>query len=510
MSENPAPEQGLGDSPGTRSSEPGPPVDGGWASRSGAPSPWAPTQEAQDAGSVPAPGPAAGPGAVAPGPSAPGPPVAGPPLSPPEGSPPSGTPRPPDLEEPTTPGSPPYPPPGAGPLPPPAWRDVTATASATPWGEHAPVSAPVPAPGPSPRRRTLMAAAACGALAGALVAGILVNVIRDDPTTGGPRVNFSSNTSKIARPGDVQEILARVEPAVVAIRTRTLSLGDFLRPVPGEGAGTGFVIGEDGIIVTNNHVVAGAQSIEVVFGNDRKMPARVLGRDPTTDLAVVKVDASGLPVAALGNSDVLRVGDDVIAIGNALALEGGPTVTRGIVSAKDRTIVAENGTRLEHVIQTDTAINPGNSGGPLVNSAGEVVGINTAVAGDAQNIGFSIAITQAKPIFDELRQGTARTRPFLGVNMFDMTPALAEELGLGQTSGALVVEVTEGSGAEVGGIRPRDVIVEIDGKKVENASDVTAIVREHKPGDRLKITVMRDKDRQTLDVRLGERPVDVG
>jgi S1-C subfamily serine protease len=172
--------------------------------------------------------------------------------------------------------------------------------------------------------------------------------------------------------------------------------------------------------------------------------------------------------------------------------------------------VADNGTRLEHVIQTDTAINPGNSGGPLVNSDGEVVGINTAVAGDAQNIGFSIAISQAKPIIDELRQGTARTRPFLGVNMFDMTPALGEQLGIGQTAGALVVEVTEGSGAEVGGIRPRDVIVEIDGKKVENASEVTAIVRQHKPGDQLKVTVMRDKDRKTLDVRLGERPVDVG
>jgi serine protease Do len=397
----------------------------------------------------------------------------------------------------------------AGP-PPPAWRDVTTPPPEpeawTGWGEQVPPPAPRP---PSPRRGLLTAAVA-GALVGAVVAGVLVTVLRDDGAASGPTVTFSSNTSKIARPADIQGILAKVQPAVVSIQTRTLSLGDFLRPVPGEGAGTGFVISEDGVIVTNNHVVDRVQSIEVVFGNDRKMPARVLGRDPTTDLAVVKVDASGLPVAALGNSDALRVGDDVVAIGNALALEGGPTVTRGIVSARDRTIVAENGIRLEHVIQTDTAINPGNSGGPLVNSAGEVVGINTAVAGDAQNIGFSIAVNAAKPIIEQLRQGTARTRPFLGVNMFDMTPALAEELGLGETSGALVVEVTEGSGAEVGGIRPRDVIVDIDGKKVEQASDVTTIVRGHKPGDRLKITVMRDKDRQTLDVRLGERPVGVG
>jgi serine protease Do len=499
MTDNAVPGPPVGDTPDNRGSEPGRPLDGGRGTEPAAPSPWAPTQESDVRGSTPeppgtTPDPAAvapDPAAVAPDPAAPEWSTLGPPLSPPE-----------------APGAPLGQAAGAGSLPPPAWRDITATAPT--WGEHLAVSAPPPATALPPRRRALLTAAASGALAGALVAGILVGVLRDDNAGGSPRVTFSTNTSKIARPTDIQGILARVEPAVVAIRTRTLSLGDFLRPVPGEGAGTGFVIGEDGVIVTNNHVVAGAQSIEVVFGNDRKMPARVLGRDPTTDLAVLKVDASGLAVAALGNSDVLRVGDDVVAIGNALALEGGPTVTRGIVSAKDRTIVAENGTRLEHVIQTDTAINPGNSGGPLVNSAGEVVGINTAVAGDAQNIGFSIAISQAKPIIDELRQGTARTRPFLGVNMFDMTPALAEELSIDQTSGALVVEVTEGSGAEVGGIRPRDVIVEIDGKKVGNASEVTAIVREHKPGDQLKITVMRGKDRQTLDVRLGERPVDVG
>lgn len=380
------------------------------------------------------------------------------------------------------------------------------TVPAPAWLGGAMPAAPVAAP--TPRRRPVLTAAIAGAVVGALVAGILVTVLRDErPIATGPTVTFSSNTSKIVRPADIQSILARVQPAVVAIRTRTLSLGDFLRPVPGQGAGTGFVISEDGVIVTNNHVVAGAQSIEVVFGNDRKMPARVLGRDPTADLAVLRVDASGLTPAVLGNSDELRVGDDVVAIGNALALEGGPTVTRGIVSAQNRTIVAENGVRLEHVIQTDTAINPGNSGGPLVNSSGEVVGINTAVAGDAQNIGFSIAITQAKPIIEELRQGT---RPFLGVNMFEVTPDVAQELDLKVDKGALVVEVTEGSGAEVGGIRPHDVIVEIDGKTIEDPGDVSDAVRGHKPGDELKVTVVRDGDRQTLDVRLGERPADVG
>ncbi len=401
--------------------------------------------------------------------------------------------------------------------PPPAWRepeglgaDFPGTAAAPGWPAPGEEVSTIAAPAPPRRSRPVLLAALTGAVVGALVAGLMVTVLRNDNTVTGPVATFSSNTSKIARPADIQEILAKVQPAVVAIRTRTLTLGDFLRPEPAEGAGTGFIISPDGIIVTNNHVVAGAQSIDVVFGNDTTKPARILGRDASADLAVIKVDASGLQAATLGDSDRLRVGDDVLAIGNALALEGGPSVTRGIVSAKDRTIVAENGIRLENVIQTDTAINRGNSGGPLVNAEGDVVGINTAVAGDAQNIGFSIAITQARPIIEELRSGATRTRPFLGVQMFDVTPAVAEELKLEVSEGALVAEVTEGSGAEVAGMRAGDVIVDIDGGKISSAGDVSAAVRKHKPGDEIKVTVVRGTERQTLTVRLGERPVDAG
>jgi serine protease Do len=400
--------------------------------------------------------------------------------------------------------------------PPPAWRDPDGFGAEYPgitappvWGRTDDLP-PVAAPAGARRNRPVLMAALTGALVGALVAGGLVTLLRDDKTITGPVATFSSNTSKIARPADIQEILAKVQPAVVAIRTRTLTLGDFLRPEPAEGAGTGFVIAPDGVIVTNNHVVAGAQSIDVVFGNDMTKPAQILGRDASADLAVIKVDAVGLQAATLGDSNRLRVGDDVVAIGNALALEGGPSVTRGIVSAKDRTIVAENGIRLENVIQTDTAINRGNSGGPLVNADGDVVGINTAVAGDAQNIGFSIAITQARPIIEELRSGSTRTRPFLGVQMFDVTPAVAEELKLEVTEGALVAEVTEGSGAEVAGMRAGDVIVDIDGEKISDAGDVSNAVRKHKPGDEIKVTVARGSERQTLTVRLGERPADAG
>ena len=404
------------------------------------------------------------------------------------------------------------------PPPPPAWRDPESFGPGPPpppadpdWpspeGGLTPIA--VAAPAPARRGRPVLLAALTGAVVGALVAGLMVTVLRDEPVTG-PVATFSPNTSKIARPADIQEVLAKVQPAVVAIRTRSLSLNELLRPEGAEGAGTGFVISPDGVIVTNNHVVAGAQSIDVVFGNNTTKPARILGRDASADLAVIKVDASGLQAAALGDSDQLRVGDDVLAIGNALALEGGPSVTRGIVSAKDRTIEAENGIRLENVIQTDTAINRGNSGGPLVNADGQVVGINTAVAGDAQNIGFSIAITQARPIIEELRSGTTRSRPFLGVQMFDVDAAVADDLNLEVTEGALVAEVTEGSGAEVAGIRTGDVIVEIDGEKISDASDVSAAVRKHKPGDEMQVTVDRAGERKTVSVRLGERPAEAG
>ena len=404
--------------------------------------------------------------------------------------------------------------------PPPAWREADPSTFGT-GGPGAPAPPDEEAPGrdiraiavpaPARRNRPVLVAALTGAVVGAVVAGLLVTVLGDDSAPiAGPSATFSNNTSKIARPADIQEVLAKVQPAVVAIRTRSLSLGDFLRPEPAEGAGTGFVISPDGVIVTNNHVVAGRESIDVVFGNDTTKPAQILGRDASADLAVIKVDGSGLQAATLGDSDRLVVGDDVLAIGNALALEGGPSVTRGIVSARDRTIVAENGIRLENVIQTDTAINRGNSGGPLVNADGEVVGINTAVAGDAQNIGFSIAITQARPIIEELRTGSTRTRPFLGVQMFDVTPAVAEELNLEVTEGALVAEVTEGSGAEVGGLRTGDVIVDIDGEKITDAGGVSAAIRKHKPGDEIKVTVVRGSERETVTVRIGERPADVG
>ncbi|MDP4507210.1 S1C family serine protease [Nonomuraea turcica] len=197
-------------------------------------------------------------------------------------------------------------------------------------------------------------------------------------------------------------ILATIEPSIVTVRTRSVGVNALMEPVAEQGTGTGFVLAAGGLIATNNHVVEGAQAITVTLRDGRTLTAKVLRSDPAADLAVLRVNASGLPVAPLGDSSTLKVGDPVIAIGNALALPGGPTVTEGIVSALDRTVQTDAGARLQHVIQTDAAINPGNSGGPLVDASGRIVGINTAAAGDAQNIGFAIAINGARRTIDDL------------------------------------------------------------------------------------------------------------
>jgi S1-C subfamily serine protease len=355
--------------------------------------------------------------------------------------------------------------------------------------------------------RSVLVVAVIAALIGGLVGGLVVS--RKNDQRARPLV-FGANTSKIARAGDVQSILARVEPAVVAINTQAVGLDFFLAPTPQQGAGTGFVVDANGIIVTNNHVIAGAQTIKVTFPDGSKsLTARVLGKDPTADLAVLKVDETGLSSVTLGDSDKLQVGDDVIAIGNALALPGGPTVTRGIISAKNRTIQAggDSGSaveRLEGVLQTDAAINPGNSGGPLVNAAGEVIGINTAVAGEGQNIGFAIAITQARSTIDQLRQGKTPVSPFLGVQTTDLPQSQASQLGVDK--GAVVVAVTAGSPAENAGLERGDVIVELDGKPVDSAEAVGRIVKTHKPGDQVTIVVVRGGNRQSLRAKIGARP----
>jgi serine protease Do len=353
-----------------------------------------------------------------------------------------------------------------------------------------------------------------GALVGALVAGGIVARSHTTATASSPlssKAVAAARASLLARPGDVHQIVQAVGPSVVSIQTQALGVGAFLQAVPEQGAGSGFVLSSDGVIVTNNHVVAGANTITVTLADGRKLNATVLGRDATADLAVVKVAATGLPAVKIGRSDALVVGDSVVAIGNALALDGGPTVTEGIVSALDRTISAgDQGSTgstetLRHVLQTDAAINPGNSGGPLLNAAGEVVGINTAVAGDAQNIGFALAIDKAIPIINQLKTGQTPQQPFLGVSTVTLTAGIQRQLGLDVSKGAVVASVTPGSGADQAGLTQGDVITKIGGKDVNSADDVTAAVSDRKPGDTIDVTVERNGTTRTVTAKIGSR-----
>jgi serine protease Do len=250
----------------------------------------------------------------------------------------------------------------------------------------------------------MLLAATAGGLAGALIASgalVLTDGSRRSSSSQ-PASPVQATSSAPASRGEISGILAKDVPAVVAITTDG---GPVLgRGGGGGGAATGFVIDPDGIVVTNDHVVADARSINVTTSEGKKLSARVLGQDASHDLAVLKVDGTNLPAVELGNSDQVQVGDDVVAIGNALDLDGGLSATRGIVSGLHREIPTQTGGQLTGLIQTDAAINPGNSGGPLVDAQGRVIGINTAIANPntAQNVGFVIPITQAKPIIDRL------------------------------------------------------------------------------------------------------------
>jgi S1-C subfamily serine protease len=365
-----------------------------------------------------------------------------------------------------------------------------------------------------------------GAVVGALVGGGTaagVSLATRDDTNGTTRTvvvgSGSSkpvrNTSIIGKAQDVQAVLAKVNGAVVAIQTgAAVDSGLFSGGSGGSsgGEGTGFVVSPDGVIVTNNHVVADANGrIEVEFADGTKQAAELLGRAPEYDLAVLKVDGRNLPTVKLGSSDAVQVGDEVVAVGNALALQGGLSVTEGIISGKGRVVPEEEtGATLYDMLQTDAAINPGNSGGPLVNAAGEVVGINTALAGGSQNVGFAISIDSAKSVITALRFGKSVRVAFLGVETSDVTPAIAKSLNLTTKNGAVVRRVTSGAAADKAGVKANDVIVAIGGRKVSGPQDVGAEIRRYSPGDKVDVTVERGGRDVTLSVQLDVRPDSVG
>jgi len=276
-----------------------------------------------------------------------------------------------------------------------------------------------------------------------------------------------------------------------------------------EGNGSGVIVSPEGYILTNNHVVEGAKEIKVALTDGREFDATVVGADPSSDIAVIKIEAEGLPVAPLGNSDDLQVGDWVVALGSPFGLEN--TVTAGIVSATGRTNM-----RLadyEDYIQTDAAINPGNSGGALVNLAGQVVGINTAIAsrtGGYMGVGFAIPVNQARDVMDQLIDTGKVTRGWLGVSIQDVTPELRETLGLDENAnGALVGEVMSDTPAGQAGIKVGDVIVGMDGQAVSDANELRNRVAVTRPGKQVHLALLRDGGERTVTVTVGERPSDL-
>ena len=315
------------------------------------------------------------------------------------------------------------------------------------------------------------------------------------------------------------DVAERINPAVVNIEATTRGDGNRRRrqvePPPfdeggpdrqGQGSvrpqsGSGFVIESNGVILTNYHVIQNAERIMAKFANGRSLPAQVLGIDPDTDIALLKVDATNLPVAPLGNSDSLRVGEWVCAIGNPLAYEH--TVTVGVVSYLGRKLFDSS---LDDYIQTDAAINFGNSGGPLINGRGEVVGINSAISQRASNIGFAVPINEASSILPQLKTRGRVTRGYMGVGLTDVDPDLQRSLKLGSIRGAIVQDVTVGSPGERAGLRPYDLITAIDGKQVANNDEIIREVARRGPGTIAHVQVLRDGRQQLLAVRLGERP----
>ncbi len=383
-----------------------------------------------------------------------------------------------------------------------------------PWrpvAEPDPVDLPPLESSPTGWRRLRGPAVAmfAGAALAAFTILLAVVVVDDGPGRTETVVQFPELGPSTVLEGDVldiQGVLAKVRPSVVTINTGSESRAGIF-----EGAGSGVVIGEDGLILTNAHVIADADTIEVTFFDGSVKTAAVVGTFPDDDIAIVDAaDISGLQTADLGSAEDLRVGDDVVAIGNALDLGSTPSVTKGIVSAKDRTI-EDAFIRLENLIQTDAAINPGNSGGPLVNAAGQVVGINTAIIDNAQNIGFAISIDVVRPLIDRALDGDADLSPdtaFLGVtsiSLANLDPTVQDEFGVAVADGAFVQEVVPGSPAESAGIVRGDVVTEIGGEAITSAEDVARVVRSRRPGDLVTVVVQRDGGAQPFDVELVER-----
>jgi serine protease Do len=304
----------------------------------------------------------------------------------------------------------------------------------------------------------------------------------------------------------VADVVAKVMPAVAYVSVDYTDTSFFFQ-IAATKSGSGVVLSPDGYILTNNHVIDGYTKIEVSLPNDEQTyQAKLVGSDPTSDLAVIKIDGHNFPTAQFGDPSGLRDGDWVIALGNALGLvEGGPTVTLGIVSNLGRTFTIGQAAYYD-IIQTDAAINAGNSGGPLVNLEGQVVGIDTFIASGAENIGFAVSTNTASRVYDDLIKYGHVIRPYLGLSMKDLTPALASQLGLSIDKGVLVAYAAPDSAAAKAGIKANDVITSFQGQNVTEASALMKLLWQYNVGDTVNITLWRGNSQQVVSVTLGQSP----
>jgi S1-C subfamily serine protease len=381
-----------------------------------------------------------------------------------------------------------------------------------------------PTPSPMTRIRSWPGAVLIGSL---LLAGCTVRMPRlpelprlpGQPDAGSVRISDAGPTPPLQPSNNViVDAVAKVGPAVVRIDTtkRVINpLGGLFGRGPTiqeqQGQGSGFITRSDGVLLTNAHVVDGASEVSVTLPDGRSYTGKVLGADPLTDVAVVKVVATNLPVAPLGDSAKLRPGEWAIAIGNPLGLDN--TVTAGIISAIQRTNAVGEGQRVPY-IQTDAAVNPGNSGGPLINDRGQVIGINTAIRqAPGAGLSFAVPINVAKQIAAQIVERGYASHPYIGVRLQALTPQLAREINattdqceLPEVNGVVVVDVMQGSPAAKGGLKPCDLIESVGGRKVRNPSEVQLAVDQGRVGEPLDVVVRRGSGTSSLQIRPAELP----
>jgi len=303
----------------------------------------------------------------------------------------------------------------------------------------------------------------------------------------------------------VTEAVEKVIPSVVNISEVKLIRDAYLQVHPVPGVGSGFIINDKGYILTNAHVVFGSHEIKVALEDGGIFEAKVRGMDTITDLAIVKIEAKGLPVPEIARNNNLKIGQMAIAIGSPLGLVGGPTVTAGVISALNRSIQTEV-TFMEGLIQTDAAINPGNSGGPLINSSGIVIGINSAIIPFAQGIGFAIPIQSAMWVAEQLMESGEVTRPWISISGVDVNPKLVAYYNLQIGKGVLITNVLKGGEAEKSGIQPGDILVRIDDIPINNVRDLVKVINKHKLGDRITVELFRGTGKVRIETILEKAP----